>query len=342
MSSGQALSVFVRLHEVTGEQKWRDAADQTFKAFLQEPDGRGYFSAFVDTAGLLWLEEYSRYPVMDSERVLNGHMWSMFGLWDYWMMNDHDHADAEQLWRGALYTVERTGMSVFRNKGWSSYYSVWQHRLAPTYHQFHQEQFLMLYRMSHDSVWVSRATAYRSDWPEWRNTSGFAVITRRTTVAYRLDDGAAHVKDRTMKVLESKKISISATTGAAYDRRGRIPGGPKVIRLSAGWLKGWYVEEGWGKAWSRQPVEHHAYEPEDVRLYVAQDTRLAVYRFDSAGNQLEGKLVTLRPGVFYPTDRSAYVGGRPSYQLTGAGLTGWWLPEQAAVLVHRMPGWRVG
>ncbi|GAA5167272.1 hypothetical protein GCM10011366_30710 [Ornithinimicrobium tianjinense] len=41
MSSGQALSVFVRLHEVTGDQAWRDAADHTFAAFLQEPDGRG-------------------------------------------------------------------------------------------------------------------------------------------------------------------------------------------------------------------------------------------------------------------------------------------------------------
>ncbi|GGF60698.1 hypothetical protein GCM10011366_30700 [Ornithinimicrobium tianjinense] len=279
--------------------------------------------------------------MMDSERVLNGHMWSMFGIWDYWNMNGQDHPEAERLFRGALYTVEKTGMSVFRRIGWTSYYSVWQHKPAPTYHQFHQQQFLQLYRMSHDSVWVSRATAYRNDWPEWRNTTGFAVITPRTTVAYRLDDGAAHIKDRSMKILETKRITVSNVTGAAYDRRGKVPGGPKVIRLSAGWLEDWWVPEAYGKAWSRQLVEHHAYGP-DIRLYVAADTSLAVYRYDANGDKVDGKLVTLRAGQYYPADRSAITGGRASYHLTGGGLSDWWLPVQPSVLVHRNPGWRVG
>lgn len=194
MASGQALSTFVRLYEVTGDQKWRDAADHAFNAFLQAPDGAGYFSSFIDDDGLLWLEEYSRYPVMDSERVLNGHMWSMFGVWDYWMMNDYDQPDAEKLFRGALYTVERTGMSEFRNKGWASFYSIWHKKLGITYHQHHQQQFLMLYRISHDSVWASRASTYRQDYPEWRNTTGRAVLTPKVTVAYRLDDKASHIK----------------------------------------------------------------------------------------------------------------------------------------------------
>ena len=89
---------------------------------------------------------------ISSERVLNGHMWSMYGLWDYWMMNGHEHPDAERLWRGALRTLEATALPGFRNPGWSSYYSLWQRKLGHTYHQHHQQQFLMLYRMSHDPV----------------------------------------------------------------------------------------------------------------------------------------------------------------------------------------------
>ena len=46
------------------------------------------------------------------------------------------------------------------------------------------------------------------------------------------------------------------------------------------------------------------------------------YRYDAAGTQTGTKLVTLRAGTTYPTDRSAYLAGRPSYQLTGAGLSG--------------------
>ncbi|WP_158288722.1 D-glucuronyl C5-epimerase family protein [Ornithinimicrobium flavum] len=342
MASGQALSTFVRLHEVTGQQKWRDAADATFAAFLQAPDGRGYFSSWVDAQGLLWLEEYSRYPVTDSERVLNGHMWSMYGIWDYWMMNDYAQADAERLWRGALYTVERTGMSIFRNRNWYSLYSAWQRYLAHTYHVHHQQQFLMLYRMSHDSVWISRAGVYREDHRTPNNTTGFAVISPRTTVAYRLDDSAQHPKDRTMRVLETRSLSITRTTGAAYDRRGRMPdGGPHVLRLSAGYLQGWWVVEDHRKAWSKTMVDIHSYLP-DAKLYVDAPTRLAIYRFDTAGNNVEGKLVTLQPGTFYGTHRSATVEGRPSWLLRGGAYDGWVLPQQATVKVHRNPGWRVG
>jgi len=338
MSSGQALSLFCRLYDATGDQKWLDAADATFAAFLQAPDGVGYFSSFVDTAGRLWLEEYSRYPVMDSERVLNGHMWSMFGLWDYWMSNGQDHPKAESLFKGALYTIEKTAMNGgFRNPGWYSRYSLCQKNIAPTYHQHHQDQFLWLHRMTHDTVWITRASTYRADHPEWRNTTGFAVITPKTQIAYRLDDKAVHPKDRTMKVLQSKKVKITKTTGAAFDRRGKIPGGPNVIRLSAGWLKGWWIPEGYGKAYSRDLLENHAYRPE-AQLYVDRDVTLAVYQYAN-GKQTAGKLVTLRAGTHYPADRSAFTFGRTSWHISRGPLAGWWLPTQAVVKVYRMPGW---
>lgn len=340
MASGQALSTFVRLHEVTGDPLWADAADHTFAAFLQAPDDEGYFSAFVDDDGLLWLEEYSRYPVMDSERVLNGHMWSMFGIWDYWMMNDYAQPEAEQLFRGALYTVEKTAMRDFRNHGWSSDYSLWQGELGITYHQYHQQQFLMLYRMSHDGVWISRASAYRSDFPEWRNTEGYAVITPRTSVAYRLDDSATHIKDRSMEVLEEKEVSFSRRTGASYDRRGKIPGGPTVIRLSSGSLAGWWVEEKAGQAWSREFVEEHVYAPE-AELMVTDPVPVTLYRFDEEGTETDQLSVRLEPGERYATDRSAIAGGRASYHLSDGEYADWWLPEQPPVEVYRTPGWRV-
>lgn len=340
MASGQALSTFVRLHEVTGEERWRAAADRTFAAFGQAPDGEGYFSSFVDEDGLLWLEEYSRYPVMDSERVLNGHMWSMYGIWDYWMMNDYDQPEAERLFRGALYTVERTAMADFRNPDWSSDYSLWQGQLGITYHQYHQQQFLMLYRMSHDSVWIERASAYRSDFPEWRTTSGQAILTPETTVAYRLDDTATHIKDRSMEILDEREVELTRRTGAPYDRRGKIPGGPHVIRLSEGWLKGWWVEEKPGQAWSQQPVEEHRYAPE-AHLVVQEPLEVTIFSFDTAGNETHARTVQLEPGTRYATDRSAIIGGQASAHLTNGEYAGWWLPEQPDVRVDRLPGWRV-
>lgn len=337
MSSGQALSLFVRLHEVTAEDRWREAADRTFAAFLQAPDGVGYFSSFVDDDGMLWLEEYSRYPVMDSERVLNGHMWSMYGIWDYWMMHDYDHPDAELLWRGAMFTVDQVAMPVFRNPGWYSLYSVWQKKEAATYHWHHQQQFLMLYRMSHDTVWATRAATYRDDQAPYRSPAGRATVTPATTEAYRLDDAASHVNDRTMVVLETRPTDLEETTTVDYDGRARIPGGPLVLRVDAGPLDGWWVPEGPGLAWSTTPVDVHDYWPV-LPLQVAAPTTVTATRYDEEGTPVESAELTLRPGRFYSADRSAVVEGRPAWQLDGGPHDGWWVAAEDVITVHRAPG----
>lgn len=330
MSSGQALSAFVRLHQVTGDDRWQEAAQSTFAAFLQAPDGQGYFSAFVDD-GLLWLEEYSRYPVEDSERVLNGHMWSIFGVWDYWTMDGADREAAEEVFRGAMRTVEETAPTAFRQVGDVSLYSLWQRIPAATYHGYHQQQFLVLYRLTHDPFWVTLAAAYRDDWPEWRLT-GSAVLTEDTTVAYRLDDTAPHVKDRTLEVVETRDVPVEEPTEMDFDRRGRIPGGPTVLRLGEGPLEGWWVEEGPGLAWPAEPVQLHTYLP-TVTLEVDAGTELTVHRFAPDGVPLQSQSVRMQPGDRLLTDRSAVVGGRAAYRLREGELDGWWLPLRTEVRV---------
>lgn len=336
MSSGQALSTFVRLHEVTGDERWRDYADRTFEAFLQAPDGRGFFTVWVDAEQRLWLEEYSRYPVETSEQVLNGHMWSMFGLWDYWRMNDQDLPAVEELWRGALYTVEQTAMTGFRRAGDVSRYSLWQAMPAYTYHRHHQRQFLLLWRMTHDPAWVERAFVYRNDYPDWRDTEGFAVITPRVTTMDRLDDAARLIQHRTMVTQETKSVSFARVTGAQYDRRGRRADGTRMIRLSSGPHAGWWVPEGHGIAWSRQPVERHDYEPV-VELAVDATMQVAAYRYDQSGEPDGHERLTLEAGRTYAATASAIVEGRPAWLLSGRGVDGLWLPAQTGLAVRTTP-----
>ena len=333
MASGQALSTFVRLYEVTGADHWRQAAEGAFAAFTQAPDGQGYFSAFVDDNEWLWLEEYSRYPQMASERVLNGHIWSMYGIWDYWMMHDYDHPQAESLWRGALHTVEQSAGSLFRNLEGASHYSLWQHQLAPTYHRYHQEQFLMLYRMSHDPVWALHAFDYRSDWPNYRQAGGRAVITPAARVAHRLDDRATHIKDRPMTIQESRTVELDQAVEVDWDRRGQIPGGPRVFRVSEGELTGWWIPEDPAQAWVLGFVEEHRYAPE-LALCVDAPHQVTLYRYDPRGEQIEVRQVLLDPSTELVSDRSAYTQARVSYHLTSPEFRGWWLPADDAVLIR--------
>ncbi|MFK5688028.1 D-glucuronyl C5-epimerase family protein [Ornithinimicrobium sp. LYQ92] len=331
MATGQALSVFARLHEVTGEQRWQEAAEGAFAAFLQAPDGEGMFVSFVDDDGHLWLEEYPRYPEMASERVLNGQMWAMFGLWDFWMMHDRDHEDAEWLWRGALHTLERTAMPTFREPGGYSRYSVWLHGQAPTYHRYHQTQFLQLHRMSRDPVWVERAALLRADHPHHNTPDGTARLTPDAWSAYRVDDQAPHPSDRTMQILETRPLGLEQTVDVAFDRRSRVPDGPVVLRLAEGEHEGWWVPEEPGNAYALDPVAEHTYEPA-VLLGVREELAVEAFRPDGDGG-LEVRTVTLRPGDALASDRSAVVHGATAWHVDLREDGDWWIAERPEVLL---------
>ncbi|MDP9821627.1 D-glucuronyl C5-epimerase family protein [Nocardioides massiliensis] len=90
MAQGQVLSLFVRLFEETGEQRWRDAADRTFRSLDDEGPREQPWSAYVDPEGYFWFEEYA--GELEPLLVLNGHMFAMFGVWDYWNLTGSEQA----------------------------------------------------------------------------------------------------------------------------------------------------------------------------------------------------------------------------------------------------------
>ncbi len=98
MAQGVALSGFVRLWELTGEQKWRDAADQTYRSFLISRQAGAPWVTVVDN-GLLWFEEY---PWTPYDHTYNGHNFATYGLYDYWRITGS--RDAELLTLGAITT----------------------------------------------------------------------------------------------------------------------------------------------------------------------------------------------------------------------------------------------
>ncbi len=117
MAQGEALSLFVRLFEATGDARWRDAADKTF-ATLDDLGPRDKpWSVYVDERKYLWFEEYAgnTKPLI----VLNGHMFALFGVWDYQQLTGSKKA-------GALFdagvTTLREYLPLFRVDGEASYY----------------------------------------------------------------------------------------------------------------------------------------------------------------------------------------------------------------------------
>ncbi len=165
MAQGQALSLFVRLYEETDDQKWLDAADHTWKSFSQSYDPELPWSSLV-IDGHLYLEEYagSRPPMM----VLNGHIFSMFGLYDYWKLTGDQ--EVKRYLDGATTTVLERMMPLVRVPDDVSYYCVladycqtprWQNK---KYHGIHSWQLETLSRLTGDERFTRWSALLREDW----------------------------------------------------------------------------------------------------------------------------------------------------------------------------------
>lgn len=163
MAQGEALSLFVRLYQETGDQRWKDAADSTWPS-LTQPRSQGEPWATMTDEGLLVFEEYAgNLPPL---KVLNGHLFAMFGAYDYWRLTG-DPAVLSYLDGAATTTL--AVMPRLRVPGGVSYYCwqadcaqrVWQN---PTYHVIHSWQLDTVARLTGDTRFSDWARTLRADW----------------------------------------------------------------------------------------------------------------------------------------------------------------------------------
>ncbi len=78
MTQSLGVSVFLRAYQLTGEQDYLTRATNAFK-WLREPVSSG--GVAIRTNEGTWYEEYPNANV--PSHVLNGHIWALFGIWDY-------------------------------------------------------------------------------------------------------------------------------------------------------------------------------------------------------------------------------------------------------------------
>lgn len=173
MGQGEALSLFVRVYEETGDPAWRTAADHTWLSLKQPRSAAEPWATMTDN-GMLVFEEYAgNLPPL---KVLNGHMFALFGVYDYWRLTGD--TDAIAYLDGAATTVLEV-MPKIRVRGGVSYYcwqdacrqKVWQN---PTYHVIHSWQLDTLARLTGDARFADWASKLRADWTPPR-TRSFAV-----------------------------------------------------------------------------------------------------------------------------------------------------------------------
>ncbi|WP_175440085.1 D-glucuronyl C5-epimerase family protein [Micromonospora nigra] len=313
MAQGQLLSLFSRLHAVTGDHKWRTAADRTFQSLLLPPTPGLPWVSWVDYLGYLWLEEYPVTPGVTGERVLNGLVFALYGVYDYWRVTADPRAVA--IFDGAATTVRRYAAVSFRAPQWISRYSIGCLHSNADYHPIHIRQLLETYEMSQAPVFAGLADLFREDYPA-PAVSGTVVFSAGTHVGYRFTPGGSIVGLRT--------LTLSRQSNAHSDQRIRIRGRGIHYRVTNGPLAGFLVPEEPGRRELLGAVEQHTYTPART-LGFAPGTYVG-HRYDSAWAVSETRTFTFPRASAAPFGASAWVNGRLSYQITAGVYAGFWLP----------------
>jgi heparosan-N-sulfate-glucuronate 5-epimerase len=153
LAQAQGVSVLVRAHQLqneqihnekdAGDQRYLEAAKRALASFYQPIDNGGV--AFTDQSGDLWFEEYIVSP---PTHILNGFIWAMWGIYDYWLATKDNSAQElfSRAVRTLLHNLDRYDL------GFWSLYEQSGTRLpmvaSPFYHRLHIVQLRVMHLLT--------------------------------------------------------------------------------------------------------------------------------------------------------------------------------------------------
>lgn len=299
MAQGQALTLFSRLWATTHEDQWRAAADLTAPSLALSPTTQRDrpYTTWVDKDGYLWLEEYAKWPADTGERVLNGHLFALFGLYDYIRIADSPQwrkaataaGSAEpdldryrRLASAALATANHYIPTAFRQVGNITLYSLATRQRSPKYHSIHVGQLLTIHAFTRDPRWAEYADMLEADYPS-DVSAGWIQFAAGTHTLYKIDTEGVILSTRTT-------MTLRAASAAPLTAHRRMIGLANGNLIGAGLYAGWWVPEIPGRSMPTTPVTGLAYGI--PRAFSVLPGTYTAYKYGSRGEVLASRTVT--------------------------------------------------
>lgn len=166
LAQGQGISLLVRAHSVTKDQRYVDAAARAFHAFLNPFEQGGV--TYLDPYGGLWFEEYIVSP---PTHILNGFIWAAWGVYDFFLATGAEVA--RRIFLRAVNTL-MANLQHYDLGFWSLYeHSGTQLKMiaSPFYHRLHIVQLRAMQRLTGEALFGD----YADRWERYRLSR-----TRRT------------------------------------------------------------------------------------------------------------------------------------------------------------------
>lgn len=150
LAQGQGVSLLLRVHAGSEDEKYERAADKAFVA-LTRPIAEGgvlFEDLSENNEKNLWIEEYLVDP---PTHILNGFIWALWGVFDYWLA--HADASTKNIFDRGIETLVRN--LVRFDTGYWSLYEQSGTRLkmlaSPFYHQLHIVQLRVMSKVTGDA-----------------------------------------------------------------------------------------------------------------------------------------------------------------------------------------------
>ena len=155
LAQGQGVSLLLRAYAESRNEKYLQAADRAFVALRTPISGGGVL--FEDEENNLWIEEYVVDP---PTHILNGFMWALWGVFDYWVASSD--APARTVFDRGVETLINN-LSRYDTGYWSLYEQSGT-RLkmlaSPFYHQLHIVQLRVMAKLTGERRFEEFATRW--------------------------------------------------------------------------------------------------------------------------------------------------------------------------------------
>jgi heparosan-N-sulfate-glucuronate 5-epimerase len=156
LAQGNGVSMLVRAGKVTGDRRYRDAADRAFESLQRDVADGGVL--VTDDRGDLWIEEYL---VDRPSHILNGFIWALWGVRDYAEWSGAPAA--RSVWERSVATL-RSRLDEF-DTGWWSLYEARDNGLemlaSRYYHALHITQLRVTHRLTGIAEFSARADRFQ-------------------------------------------------------------------------------------------------------------------------------------------------------------------------------------
>jgi hypothetical protein len=182
MAQGQLLSVFLRAYQLFNNEKYLDLSHKVFNSFYLEYEEGGFKR--IDKNGYLWFEEY---PSKTPSYVLNGFIYSILGILDYYRVTNDKKA--KNIWDECVKTLE-ANLHKYDVWYWSVYDQL-KEQLVSYYYQknVHIPLMKIMYLLTEKEIF----NHYALKWQKNLNNKFHNFITK---IMYRVQPRIKKIKNK--------------------------------------------------------------------------------------------------------------------------------------------------